>query len=265
MSLNGKVALITGGGTGIGAAIAERFVAEGVKVCITGRRKEKLEQEAGALPEDSVVICSGDVSNYEDVNRMISTTLAINGKIDILVNNAASDVQAPITDLAVDDWKRVLDINLTGPFQLMKGTIPHMIKNGGGTIINISSIGGFRCMPGAPAYATSKAGLIMLTKQAALEYGPYKVRCNVVCPGATRTQMFEELTAEIAKDEETSADEIVTRFSSHVPLRRAAEPSEIASACYFLASEDSSFITGSILVVDGGALTVDVSGASVRG
>ena len=263
MKLRGKTALITGGGTGIGAAITERFVAEGARVCITGRRKEKLDQEASRFFRESVITCTGDVSKHDDVKRMVSTTVTFGGKIDVLVNNAASDAIGRITELDPDDWRRVLEINLTGPFLLMKETISIMIQNGGGSIINIASIGGLRCMPGAPAYGTSKAGLIFLTQQAALEYGPSKIRCNVVCPGATRTAMLEEAVSELAKGMGTDVNGILGRFASHVPLRRVSDPREMAGVCVFLASDDSSFMTGAVLVVDGGANIVDVAGASI--
>jgi NAD(P)-dependent dehydrogenase (short-subunit alcohol dehydrogenase family) len=263
MKLKGKTALITGGGTGIGAAITERFVAEGARVCITGRRKEKLDQEASQFPRESVITCTGDVSKHDDVKRIVSTTVRFGGKIDILVNNAASDAIGCITELDPDDWRRVLEINLTGPFLLMKETISIMIQNGGGSIINIASIGGLRCMPNAPAYGTSKAGLIFLTQQAALEYGPSKIRCNVVCPGATRTAMLEEAVSELAKGMGADVNGILGRFASHVPLRRIADPREMAGVCVFLASEDSSFMTGAVLVVDGGTNIVDVAGASI--
>ena len=207
--------------------------------------------------------CPGDVSIYDDVKRMVAVAAAFGDRIDILVNNAASDVMGPITELDPDDWRRVLEINLTGPFLLMRETIPHMISNGGGSVINIASIGGLRCMPGAPAYGTSKAGLIFLTQQTALEYGPFKVRCNAVCPGATRTKMLEEAVSGIAKGMGTDVDGILARFSSHVPLRRVSEPAEMAGVCTFLASDDSSFMTGAILVVDGGATIVDIAGASI--
>ncbi len=263
MRLEGKVALITGGGTGIGAAVAERFVAEGAKVCITGRRKEKLEQQAAGFPKGSVAICPGDVSNHEDVKRMVATTALLGDRIDILVNNAASDVMGSITELDPDAWRHVLDVNLTGPFLLMKETIPRMIESGGGCVVNIASVGGLRCMPGAPAYGASKAGLIFLTQQSALEYGRFKVRCNAVCPGATRTEMLEEAVSGIAKGMDASIDAIFQRFSSHVPLGRVSGPSEIAGACVFLASDDSSFVTGAVLVVDGGSIVVDIAGASI--
>jgi meso-butanediol dehydrogenase/(S,S)-butanediol dehydrogenase/diacetyl reductase len=263
MLLRDKVALVTGGGTGIGAAITQRFIHEGARVCITGRRLEKLEQEACAFPPGSVTICPGDVSNAEDVKKMITAALTIAEKIDILVNNAGTDVFGSITDLSPESWHKVISTNLTGPFLVMRETIPYMIKNGGGSIINISSVGGLRCSPGAPAYDTSKAGLIMLSQQAALEYGPFHIRCNTLCPGATRTAMLEEAVSEIAASMGTDLDTLLKRFSSPLPLKRIAEPEEIAKVCSFLASEDSSFMTGAVLVIDGGSNIVDVSAASL--
>jgi meso-butanediol dehydrogenase/(S,S)-butanediol dehydrogenase/diacetyl reductase len=259
-----KVALVTGGGTGIGAAITRRFIEEGARVCISGRRLEKLEQEARAFPRGSVTICHGDVSKIEDVRRMITSVLEIAGKIDILVNNAATDVFGSIMDLSPDDWRRVMETNLTGPFLTMKESLPHMIKNGGGSIINISSIGGLRCSPGAPAYDTSKSGLIMLSQQVALEYGPYHIRCNALCPGATKTAMLEEAVSDMAAVRGTDLQTMLSRFSSPLPLKRIAEPEEIAKVCSFLASEDSSFMTGAVLVVDGGSIIVDVSAAALN-
>ncbi|MBN2060941.1 MAG: glucose 1-dehydrogenase [Deltaproteobacteria bacterium] len=263
MKLNGKVALITGGGTGIGAAITKRFIEDGAKVCISGRRKEKLETMANSLPEGSVTICVGDVTREEDVKKMIETTISFGGKIDVLVNNAAKDATGSITETSLSEWRKVLEANLTGPFATMKEAIPQMINNGGGSIINIASLGGLRCMPRSVSYCSSKAGLIMLTQQVALEYGPQNIRSNVVCPGATRTSMIEETVGLLAKDMGTDIDAVFRRFSSHVPLRRISNPSEMGGVCSFLASDDSSFMTGAVLVVDGGAAIVDISGASI--
>jgi meso-butanediol dehydrogenase / (S,S)-butanediol dehydrogenase / diacetyl reductase len=263
LKLEGKVALITGGGTGIGAAIAKRFVDEGAKVCITGRRQEMLDAVARTLPKDQVSTCSGDVTVYGDVRRMVDATLKLGGKIDVLVNNAGIDPGGTVVDLDPELWKKVMDINVTGPFLTMKATLPHMIENGGGSVINISSLGGLRCLPGMAAYCTSKAALIMLTKQTALDYGPMKIRCNAVCPGATRTPMLEEALSPLAKSLKTDVDGVFARISSNVPLRRVATPEEVSGVCTFLASEDSSFMTGSVLLLDGGAAMVDVAGAAL--
>jgi meso-butanediol dehydrogenase/(S,S)-butanediol dehydrogenase/diacetyl reductase len=263
MKLKSKVALITGGGTGIGEAIAKRFVEEGAKICITGRRQEMLDKVAQSLSTDSVVTCSGDVTDFKDIEKMVNTTIKFGGKLDVLVNNAGIDPGGTVVDLDLELWKEVIDINLTGPFLAMKASLPHMIQNGGGSIINIASLGGLRCLPGMPAYCTSKAGLIMLTKQAALDYGPFKVRCNAVCPGATRTVMLEEALTPLAETLTTDIDGVFARISSNVPLRRVAAPGEVTGICSFLASDDSSFMTGSVLLLDGGASIVDVSGAAL--
>ena len=263
MKLGGKVALITGGGTGIGTAIAERFVAEGAKICITGRRQAMLDKVAQALPSGSVTTCPGDVTKYDDVKRMVQTTLTFGGRLDVVVNNAGIDPGGTVADLDPEVWRRVIDVNLTGSFLVMKASIPHLIKGGGGSIINISSLGGLRCLPGMPAYCASKAALIMLSKQAALDYGPFKVRCNAVCPGATRTAMLEEALRPLAESLGTDVDGVFARISSNVPLHRVAAPDEVSGICTYLASDDSSFMTGSVLLLDGGASVVDISGAAL--
>lgn len=264
MRLDGKIALITGAGTGIGAALAGRFVAEGARICITGRRQEMLDEVAQPLPEGTVITCAGDVTRPDDVRRMVETSLTFSGKLDVLVNNAAIDPGGTtVVDLDLDLWHRVLETNLTGPMLLMKESIPYMIKGGGGSIINISSLGGLRCLPGMPAYCSSKAGLIMLTKQVALDFGPQKIRCNVVCPGGTRTKMLEKSLSPLADALGTDVDGVFRTISSMVPLRRTANPGEITGICVYLASDDSTFMTGSVLLVDGGAAIVDVSGAAL--
>jgi meso-butanediol dehydrogenase / (S,S)-butanediol dehydrogenase / diacetyl reductase len=264
MNLSGKVALVTGGGTGIGAAIAKRLVEDGAKVCIAGRRREKLDETARSLPQGAVTTCQGDVSRHEDIKRMVAETVKFGNGLDILVNNAGIETMGSVTDLSLDDWRKSLDTNLTGPFLLMKECIPHMIKKGGGSIVNISSLAGVRSVPGMPAYCTTKAALIMLTKQVALEYGPQKIRCNAVCPGGTRTEMNRNaLVLPIAKVLGTDLEGAYKYFTRSVPLRRAADPAEIAGLCSFLASDDSAFMTGSEVMIDGGASIVDIQGATL--
>ena len=263
MKLKGKVVLITGGGTGIGTAIAERFVAEGAKICISGRRQEMLDKVARSLLAGTIATCPGDVTKVKDVKRMVETALTFGGRLDVVVNNAGIDPGGTVTDVDVELWRQVIEINLTGPFLVMKEAIPHMIKGGGGSIINISSLGGLRCLPGMAAYCSSKAALIMLTKQAALDYGPFKVRCNAVCPGATRTAMLEEALSPLAQALRTDVDGVFARISSNVPLRRVAAPDEISGICSYLASDDSSFMSGSVLLIDGGAAVVDVAGVAL--
>jgi meso-butanediol dehydrogenase / (S,S)-butanediol dehydrogenase / diacetyl reductase len=263
LDLRGKVALITGGGTGIGAAIAKRFVAEGSRVCITGRRNHVLEHVVSSLPSGSAISVSGDVTDMEDAKQMVRQTLDFGGKLDVLVNNAGIDTAGTIVELDPKIWKEVIDINLTGPFIMMKSAIPHLLKNGGGSIINIASLAGIRCLPAMPAYCASKAGLIMLTQQAALDYGPFNIRCNVICPGAIRTEMLEHSMTPLAETLKTDIDGAFSKMTSMSPLHRVGLPNEITGICSYLASDDSTFTNGAVLVIDGGASVVDVQGAAV--
>jgi len=263
MNLKGKVALITGGGTGIGTAIAERFVADGAKVCITGRRKEMLEKVAKSLPSGTVVTCQGDVAKEADVKRMVDTTVKFGGKINVLVNNAAINEPAPIAELDPEKWRAVIGVNLTGPFLLMQAAIPHMLKEGGGSIINIASLGGLRCLPSMPAYCSSKAGLIMLTQQAALEYGRANIRCNAVCPGGVKTDMTEKDFGQFGKMLGIEHETFINQIAQEIPLRRFAASSEMGGLCSYLASDESSFMTGAVITIDGGTAVVDVVGAGI--
>jgi NAD(P)-dependent dehydrogenase (short-subunit alcohol dehydrogenase family) len=261
MKLKGKVALVTGGGTGIGTAIVKRFVTEGAKVCLTGRRKEMLEEVARSLPSGTVTTCPGDVSKDDDVARMVKTAISFGGRLDVLVNNAGIASQASVADLSREEWQRVFDVNLTGPFLLMKASIPHMIKEGGGSIINIASVGGLRCLSGFPAYCSSKAGLIMLTQQAALDYGRHNIRCNAICPGGIKTEMTEKEFGQLGKALGMETDSFFAMISKVLPLQRFGQPPEIGGICTFLASDDSSFMTGAALAIDAGTAVVDVLGA----
>lgn len=265
MDLKGKIAIVTGGGTGIGAAVTRRFIACGARVCIAGRRQEMLDEVAKSLPEGSVKTCSADVSDEKDVERILKTALSFEGGLHVLVNNAALDQDPPagVVDMDVAAWRRMLEVNLTGPFLMMRACIPHMIKAGVGSVVNISSLAGLRCISENPGFCATKGGLINLTQQAALDYGRYNVRCNVVCPGATKTDMFTENMEAFAQMVGTNAEDIFARFMKDVPLPRVALPDEMAGICAFLASDDSSFLTAAAIPVDGGAAVVDVSGAVI--
>lgn len=263
--LEGKVALVTGGGTGIGAAIARRFVEEGARVCIAGRRQEKLEDVAKGLPQGSVTIFAGDVGQEKDVDRMIQTTLGIQGAIHILVNNAAIPIHGSVADLAPAEWRRGLDVNLTGPFLTMHRAIPHMIEAGGGSIINVASVGGLRCIPGAPTYCSTKAGLIMLTQQVAIDYGRQGIRSNVICPGLVRTEMTDMNVDRLAEQRGLDREGAYKLSVADQPLGRAAMPGEIAPLCAYLASSESAFMTGAVLVIDGGIAMLDAGMVTLKG
>ena len=257
MILKGKMAIITGGGTGIGAAIARRFVAEGARVCIVGRREKVLEKVVRSLPSGTAVLCQGDVSEPEHIDRIIDTALSFGQNIDILVNNAGMGSEGSIASAKLDEWHKTLRVNLIGPFMLMRAAIPHMIKNGGGSIVNISSLASLRAIPQGSAYCTSKGGLNMLTQQAALDFGGDKIRCNVVCPGFVFSEMSESHFGQIAKDMGTDLDTLMARVFRDIPSREPAQPEKIAGICAFLASDESSYITGAVIPVDGGLSAMD--------
>ena len=263
--LNGKVALITGGGSGIGASIAKRFVAEGAKVVITGRRKDALADTVAALPEGTVLPFAGDVSSPDDAKAMVEATVKFGGKIDVLVNNAGIDPSGTVVNIPIEQFQRVIETNLYGPFYMMKFTIPHMIEAGGGSIVNIASLAALRRIPAMPAYCASKSGLIGLSESVALDYGKDNIRCNVVAPGATSTAMLLNSMGSLAKARSASADEALLYLTRFNPIPRPASPDDITGAVLFFASDDAAFITGTVLPVDSGACIVDPNGAALSG
>jgi meso-butanediol dehydrogenase / (S,S)-butanediol dehydrogenase / diacetyl reductase len=259
MRLQGKVALITGGGTGIGAAVAEAFIGEGAMVCIAGRRGETLEKFAQRLSSSRLTVCAADISKLEDVQRMVETAVAFGGKLDIVVNNAAMGVPKSVVDTEVNVWQQVLDTNLTGPFLVMKHAIPHMIRAGGGSIINVASVGAIRGIPFAAAYCSTKAGLLGLSRQVAVDYGPQRIRSNVVLPGAFRSEMFDRRLEETAGAAGVSVEERLKAMAVPAPLKRVAHPSEIAGLFVYLASDESAYTTASEFICDAGVHALDAS------
>ena len=261
--LEAKVALVTGGGTGIGAAIAKAFIAEGAKVFIIGRRREKLEEFAAGFPADCISFYAGDIRKLQDAEAMVNATVAKFGKLNILVNNAGIDPAGTVTDMPVQQWHDIIDTNLTGMFYMTRFAIPKMIEQGGGSIINIASLAGVRAIPAMPAYSTSKAGIHGFTQAVALDYGDKGIRVNMISPGATATDMLKNSMQGVAKAQNTDiygAFKFLTRF---IPIKHAAEPDEIAPAAVFFASDESRYVTGQNLLVDGGATTVDPCGTAL--
>jgi len=257
LRLEGKVALITGGGSGIGAGVAERFVEEGARVCITGRREQPLEAVVGRLPDGSACFCAGDVTCVDDVKRMVRRTISLGGAIDELVNNAGITGPSPVAEVDPDLWRRTIEVNLVGPFLTMHEAIPVMIRQGGGSIINVASVGGIRAIPGASAYCASKAGLIHLTRQVSTDYASRGIRCNAVCPGFVRTAMVETEMGVLAELLDTDREAAFAMVANNTPVGWIASPDDVAGIFTFLASDESRYMTGAKLVIDGGSSSLD--------
>jgi len=260
--LDGKTALITGGGVGIGASIAKAFLAEGAEVLITGRRKEKLEEFAANFAGEKLDYFAGDVAKPDDCEAMVEAAVSKFGKLDILVNNAGIDTPGTAEEMSVQDWLNVVNTNLNGAFFMIHFSIPKMAERGG-SIINISSLAGVRAIPSMAPYCTTKAALVGLTNSVALDFGDKGIRVNCISPGATATDMMKHSMAGFAASQNTDiygAFSLLTRFN---PIKRAADPDEIAPAAVFFASDESKYVTGQNLLVDGGATVVDPCGAAL--
>jgi NAD(P)-dependent dehydrogenase (short-subunit alcohol dehydrogenase family) len=248
MKLKGKVALITGGSEGMGYATAELFLKEGAKVMISGRSNDKGEKALRKLRKlGGVGFVSGDVAKEADAKRMVDETVRTFGRIDIVFNNAGVYLERFAEDTSEDEWDRVIDTNLKGTFLVSKHAIPYMKKQGSGSIVNNSSDAGIIGNRICPAYCASKGGITVMTKAMALDYARDGIRVNSINPAIIDTPM---LAREVdAAPDRASYLEICRETQ---PLGRIGRPEEVAKAVLFLASDESSFVTGAALSVDGG-------------
>jgi meso-butanediol dehydrogenase/(S,S)-butanediol dehydrogenase/diacetyl reductase len=256
MRLEGKVAIVSGGGTGIGAATATVFAQEGSSVAITGRRREPLDQVA---ERTGAMAIPGDTSSGEDVEAAIRATVDRFGGLDVVVANAGIGLGGSAGEVSDEAWQRTLDVNLTGAMLLVRAALPYLVRRPGAAIVLISSVSGLASAPRSVAYEVSKAGLLALMRSVALDYGPLGVRCNAVCPGWIRTPMGDASAEEIAAERSISVDDAYAVLSAPVPLRRPGRPEEVARCCAFLASDEASYVNGCALTVDGGGIVVDVT------
>ncbi|MGH2597334.1 MAG: SDR family NAD(P)-dependent oxidoreductase [Actinomycetota bacterium] len=257
MRLEGKVAIVSGGGTGIGAATARLLAREGASVVVTGRRSEPIQAVAS---ECAGVAVAGDIADPAHAAQAVGAAVSTFGGLDIVVANAGIGLGGSAAETTDEQWRRTIETNLTGQFSLVRAALPHLIDRGGGAIVLVSSIGAIVGGTDSASYSASKTGLLGLMRSLAVDYGPLGVRANAILPGWVQTPMADRAMDELASRDGLSREQAYVEATSNVPLRRAAGPDEIATCCVFLASADSSFITGAALVVDGGATVVDVGG-----
>ncbi|MFK9090501.1 3-oxoacyl-ACP reductase FabG [Bacillus salipaludis] len=242
MKLEGKVAIITGGANGIGKITAKKFLQEGAKVVISDLNPEAGNAAVKELEKyGPISFIQGNVTETRQIQLVVKETMDMYGRVDILVNNAGITIDGLLTKMDEESWEKVISVNLTGVFKCTKEVVPIMIEQGEGVILNASSVVGIHGNIGQTNYAATKAGVIGLTKSWAKEFGPKGIRVNAVAPGFIVTDM----TAKVPQ-------KILDLMEAKTPLRKLGKPEDIASAYVFLASDDASFINGTILSVDGG-------------
>ncbi len=240
---SGKVVIVTGGGSGIGAATAHRFAADGATVVVTGRSPDTLEKTVADAPAGSTVVArAADTSDEQAITRLVDEVAREHGRLDTLVNNAAIAEPGTITDLDADTWARVMAIDVNGVFFASKAAMPHLTATRC-SIVNVGSVSGLGGDWGMAAYNAAKGAVVNLTNAMALDHGGDGVRVNAVHPSLTVTDM----SAGIREDEDTLA-----RFRDRIPMGRPAEPAEVGDVIAFLASDDARFVNGAHLPVDGG-------------
>jgi NAD(P)-dependent dehydrogenase (short-subunit alcohol dehydrogenase family) len=246
-NLSGKVAIVTGGGRGIGRAIALGLAECGAKLVLASRTKEELEKMVSEIKEDGgeATPVVTDLMVSEQINALVEATMKTYGRVDILINNAARSFLRPLMDLREDGWDKIFDVNCKAAFLLSRAVAKIMGEQGGGRIVNITTVGAVRGGAGMGVYHASKAALSMLTKCMAVEWAPLNVNVNAVGPGLTKTAFSQPIWSN------PSLEQMIT---TRVPKGRLAEPEEVVGAVLFLCSEDSSFITGESIYVDGGTL-----------
>lgn len=245
--LQGRIALITGGGTGIGRAIAELFAREGASVVLSGRRAEPLQETVHQIRRDGGVatFARGDVTRADRVEMLVQAAIYNFGGLDILVNNAGFRASGTILDTDERRWDRVLGTNLKGPYLVSRLAVPAMRQRGGGSIVNIASSSGLTGVRGAAAYSAAKGGLVSLTRSMALDLAADRIRVNAVCPGAVDSPSSREAP-------EGGGEPILAEAARLAPLGRAGTPEDVARLVLYLASEESGWVTGAVIPVDGG-------------
>jgi len=247
--LSGKVALVTGGGTGIGRAIALAFAREGASVCVAGRRLEKLREVIGEIQKQggAGLAMECDVTRAREVERAVKGAVERFGRLNVLVNNAGVVHVSTVEGISEEEWDQLMTVNVKGPFLMARAVLPEFRKGGGGVIVNIGSVLGLFAVKDRAAYCASKGGVTMLTKAMALDHAHENVRVNCICPSIVETDLLKGVFDESERGQAWLKARLAT-----IPLGRIGKPADVAEMAVFLASEESSWLTGAAIPLDGG-------------
>jgi NAD(P)-dependent dehydrogenase (short-subunit alcohol dehydrogenase family) len=252
----GRTALVTGAGTGIGAAVCRRIAGEGGNLVLTGRREAPLKEVAAALGVRAIVVAA-DAAVAEEARSVVAAGVEAFGSLDVVIANAGGHVPGAVADVDDESWRYSIHANLDSAFMTVRAALQQLIRSRGNVVV-VSSIAGLFAGPGVAGYVTTKHALIGLTRSLARDYGQFGVRANAVCPGWVRTTMADEQMDELGRRLGLDRDEAYALVSKDTPLARVAEPDEIAAVIAFLASPEASAMSGSVVVADCGAGSVDL-------
>jgi len=248
MQVKDKIVIVTGAGSGIGAATAKHFAKQQAQVIVSDIKQEKAQKTADQITQEggNATVITANVAKFEDVEKLIVDTVEKFGRLDVMVNNAGIGPRnmARVGEYTLDDWDNVIAVNQTGVFYCMKQALQQMTKQGGGTIVNIASLAGLKASLNNISYSASKFAVVGMTKSAALEYATKNIRINAVCPGYTESALLDKLLA--------ARPDMDQRLKSVIPMKRYGQAEEIAEAVVWLASDTTKFVTGQTITLDGG-------------
>lgn len=255
MRFRGKVALVTGGGSGIGRAVAIAFAKEAAAVCVVDIDSQSAKATVDKINafQGKAIAIVGDIALPETSTNAVSACVKSYGRLDFLFNNAGVEFISPLMDTTEEDWDRVMDVNMKGTYMMTKAALKEMVPKNFGVIINNASDAGLRGIKVNAAYSSSKAGIIHLTRSLSLDYAAQGIRTNCICPGCIRTPLCERFNAEVGARKGISGEQALQEFvDANIPMQRVGTPEEVASVVTFLCSDDARYINGAIIPIDGG-------------